>query len=241
MRYLTGLVAGGLCLMAGAAGAGEFSATVTAVSDYDFRGVSLSAKDPALQASIDWAHDSGFYAGAWASNIDYGSDIDGDIELDLYLGFGGETAGGVGWDTGIVWYTYPGSSSSTTASKISAYPEIWFGLSKGPFEFKQWFTNDWSGTDENALYTEVNASFELAENFALNLHAGYNYGDAFDTWDEYMDFAVGIGYTAGNFDMELKFTGTNLNSANEITGDVFNTEPRVLFSISTTFPWAKGE
>lgn len=240
MRYLTGLVAGSLCLMAGAASANEFSATVTAVSDYDFRGVSLSAKDPALQASIDWAHDSGFYAGAWASNIDYGSDIDGDIELNLYLGFGGEWASGVGWDTGIVWYIYPGSSSSTTASKISAYPEIWFGISKGPFEFKQWFSNDGSGTDENALYTEVNASFDLAENFALNLHAAYNYGDAFDGF-EYFDFSVGIGYTAGNFDMELKFTGTDLSGDDEITDDVFNTEPRVLFSISTTFPWAKGE
>ncbi|HEY7740572.1 MAG TPA: TorF family putative porin, partial [Steroidobacteraceae bacterium] len=72
MRYPTALVAVGL-LCATAAANAEVSYTVTAVSDYDFRGVSLSAKDPALQASIDYAHDSGFYAGAWASNIDYGS------------------------------------------------------------------------------------------------------------------------------------------------------------------------
>ncbi len=35
--------------VAGAAQA-QFSSTVTAVSDYDFRGVSLSAKDPASRS-----------------------------------------------------------------------------------------------------------------------------------------------------------------------------------------------
>ena len=75
------------------ASADGFSSTVTGVSDYDFRGVSLSATDPALQASVDFAADSGFYAGAWVSNIDYGSAIDGDIELDLYGGLGRRVQG----------------------------------------------------------------------------------------------------------------------------------------------------
>jgi len=94
-------VAAVLLLVAGAAAHAELSGTVGVVSDYDFRGISLSAKDPALQGSIDWAADSGFYAGAWASNIDYGDGYDGNIELDLYAGFAGETrvgsAGMSGW------------------------------------------------------------------------------------------------------------------------------------------------
>lgn len=234
MKYPTSLIAASLLLVAATANAGEFSSTVTAVSDYDFRGVTLSAKDPALQASLDWAHDSGFYAGAWVSNIDYGSDIDGDLELDLYMGFGGETSGGLGWDTGIVWYTYPDSSD------ISDYPEIWAGITYGPVTFKQWFTNDWSGTDQDALYSEINASFELPAGFTLNLHTGYNYGEVFDGY-EYLDYSIGLGYTAGHFDMELKFTGTDLSGEDKITDDVFNTEPRLLFKVSTTFPWSAGE
>lgn len=236
MKYPTSLIAASLLLVAATANAGEFSSTVTAVSDYDFRGVTLSAKDPALQASLDWAHDSGFYAGAWVSNIDYGSDIDGDLELDLYMGFGGETSGGLGWDTGIVWYTYPDSSD------ITDYPEIWAGISYGPVEFKQWFTNDYGGTGFDASYSAIGASFELPAGFTLNLHTGYNYGQYFkNTWVEYLDYSVGVGYTAGHFNMELKYTGTDLGGDDEITGDVFNTEPRLLFSISTTFPWSAGE
>ncbi len=83
MRYSTRLFAAGLLVLTSGAAHAQVSGTVTAVSDYSFRAISLTSLDPALQGSIDWAHDSGFYAGAWASNIDYGPGVDGDIELDL--------------------------------------------------------------------------------------------------------------------------------------------------------------
>lgn len=228
-------VAAVLLMAAGAVANAEVTGTVTAVSDYDFRGVSLSAKDPALQASIDWASESGFYAGAWASNIDYGNDVDGNIELDLYGGFAGETEAGLGWDVGLVYYTYPDSSESNTKAEIKAYPELYAGLTYSFFEVKQWYTNDYSGTDEDAFYTEGNANFELPANFTLGLHAGYNYGDAFEDF-EYVDYAVSVGYTLGHFDLGLKYVDNDMDE--QIESDVFNSEGRVIFSVSTTFPWS---
>ncbi len=236
MKHVKWLVASIALAASGSAVAGEWSSTITATSDYDFRGVTLSAKDPALQASIDWAAESGFYVGAWASNIDYGSDVDGDIELDLYGGYAGETSGGLGYDVGGVWYTYPGSSSSANKFKIEDYPELWAGLSYGMFDVKQWWAIDYGGGSDDAFYTEGNLTFEPAENFSIGLHLGYNYGDAFDGF-EYMDYAVSLGYTLGNFDLELKYTGTDLSGSDKITDDVFNTEGRVIFSVSTTLPW----
>jgi uncharacterized protein (TIGR02001 family) len=248
MRYPSGLVAAGLLCAAASANAGEVTGTVTALSDYDFRGVSLTAKDPALQASIDYAHDGGFYAGAWASNIDYGSEIDGDIELDLYTGYAWETEGGMGWDLGIVWYMYPGSSANDALgiSKIRDYGEIYAGVSFGPIEIKHWYSDHYVGEPFEAHYTEMNYSFELPAGVGLNLHAGYNYGQYFSStndFTEYFDFSVGVSKTFGNFDFELKATGTNLDEADygldpgESFDDVFNPEPRVLLSVSTTFPW----
>jgi uncharacterized protein (TIGR02001 family) len=236
MKHVKCLVASIALAASGSAVAGEWSSTITATSDYDFRGVTLSAKDPALQASIDWAAESGFYVGAWASNIDYGSDVDGDIELDLYGGYAGETSGGLGYDVGGVWYTYPGSSSSANKFKIEDYPELWAGLSYGMFDVKQWWAIDYGGGSDDAFYTEGNLTFEPAENFSIGLHLGYNYGDAFDG-SEYMDYAVSVGYTLGNFDLELKYTGTDLSGSDKTTDDVFNTEGRVIFSVSTTLPW----
>lgn len=232
MKLSQGLAA--IILLGSAAAAqAELTGTVTAVSDYDFRGISLSAKDPALQGSIDWAAANGFYVGAWASNIDYGPGVDGDIEVDLYAGFAGEIEGGMGWDVGLVYYTYPG------ADDIDDYPELYAGISYQWLELKQWYTNDYGGTDEDGWYTEGNASYELPANFSISAHLGYNYGDAFDD-TEYMDYSIGVGYTYSHFDFELKWVDNDLSRGDAFysTDDAFNSEGRAIFSVSTTFPWS---
>jgi uncharacterized protein (TIGR02001 family) len=225
-------IAAVLLLTSGAAHA-QLSGTVTAVSDYDFRGISLSATDPALQGSIDWAHDSGFYVGAWGSCcLDFGPGTETSEEIDVYAGFAGETAGGFGWDAGIVYYYYLPDDDEVD------YPEIYFGGSYGPVEVKAWYTNDYGNLDVDGYYLEGNASFELPQNFALNVHLGYNFGDYWkDVFgDEPFDYSVGVGYTLGNFALDLKYV--DMDSDVEITSDEFNNEGRVIFSISTTFPWA---
>ena len=68
----------------------DLTTTLTATSDYRFRGVSLSQNDPAAQASVELAHKSGFYAGAWGSTIKGGT---ADVELDLYGGWRGSDGG----------------------------------------------------------------------------------------------------------------------------------------------------
>ena len=52
----------------------DTSITVTGVSDYLFNGVSQTQEDPAIQACFDWAGDTGWYAGVWGSNVDFGED-----------------------------------------------------------------------------------------------------------------------------------------------------------------------
>lgn len=60
---------------------------VGVTSDYRFRGIAQTATDPALQAGVDFAHKSGFYLGAWGSNVSWIKDFgasDGSLEIDLY-------------------------------------------------------------------------------------------------------------------------------------------------------------
>jgi uncharacterized protein (TIGR02001 family) len=49
----------------------SFSANIGAVSNYIWRGVTQTGDQAAVQGGIDVAHASGFYAGTWASNIDW--------------------------------------------------------------------------------------------------------------------------------------------------------------------------
>lgn len=82
-------------------------ATLAVVSDYRFRGVSASDKDPAFQPELTISHKSGLYLDLWGSNIaDDGGD---DVELDVALGFAG-SVGKVDYDLSAALYCYPGAS-----------------------------------------------------------------------------------------------------------------------------------
>ena len=174
MRNVRILAALGLLAAAAAANA-EVSSTWTLTNDYDFRGASQSAKDPAVQASIDCADESGWYVGAWASNVDFGDDVDIDYEVDLYTGFSGGDEEGLGWDVGFVYYAYPDESDVN-------YPEIYGKLSYGMFSGALFYSNDFVGSSENAMY--VSGDVERADcghRLLGAAHAGYSFGDF---WDE---------------------------------------------------------
>jgi hypothetical protein len=52
-----------------------------------------------------------------------------------------------------------------------------------------------------------------------------------------LDYAVQGNFTAGNFTLFAKFTGTDASGAVKVTTDSGNNEPRVLIGVMTTFPW----
>ena len=70
----------------------EFSANVGYFTDYIYRGGSQTADGPAIQGGFDLGHESGFYLGTWASNVDFGNSAE--VEIDFYGGFGGELPNG---------------------------------------------------------------------------------------------------------------------------------------------------
>ena len=197
MRKVRILAALGLLAAATAANA-EVSSTWTLTNDYDFRGFSQSAKDPAVQASLDYAHDSGWYVGAWASNVDFGEDADVDYEVDLYTGFSGGAEDGLGWDVGVVYYTYPDESDFN-------YLEAYGSLTYDWFKAKLWYSNDFGGDttdgDTSAIYIEANATFPLPQNFSFSTE---QYTLDYDVWPSPFNpsqLIVGVTVTSG--DQEL--------------------------------------
>jgi uncharacterized protein (TIGR02001 family) len=224
-------LAGALLAVAGAANA-DISVTPTVVSDYDFRGITQSAKDPAFQLGVNYAHDSGFYAGIWGSNVDFGPG-DPNVEVDLFGGFaGGDATETFGYDVGVSYYTYVSESDFN-------YWEIYGGLSKGPIAAKLWYSPEFAGVDESAWYLEANGTFPLADSgFAFVAHAGYSGGDYWDEFydDGYFDWSVGVTKSFGNFSVALKYIdGSDLEDG---PTDIFSTDSKVWASISTTLPWS---
>ena len=82
------------------------------VSDYRARGVSQTWRKAAVQGGLDLTHDSGFYAGAFGSNVTPHTYPQANVELDLYAGYNGTVAAveGLGYTVGVIGYFYPGGS-----------------------------------------------------------------------------------------------------------------------------------
>ncbi len=96
------------------------SGAATLTSDYRFRGVSQSDEGMAVQGGFTLAHESGFYAGAWGSNLaGWGTFGGANMELDLYAGFKLPVGEGT-LDTGLVWYMYPSGASDTDFAELYA-------------------------------------------------------------------------------------------------------------------------
>jgi uncharacterized protein (TIGR02001 family) len=228
------VLATGLLALSGVSQA-QFSSTWTAVSDYDFRGYSQSAKNPALQASADVAFgETGASMGAWVSNVDF--DNDEDVELDLYVNYAKEINEHFTFTAGGTYYDYP------LGNDLDGYPEFYVGANLGNFSLKQWYSDDFYALGDTAMYTEANYTQPLGDNFSLAFHVGYSWDDYWKNTvgDELVDYAVQANYTAGKFTIFAKFTGTDASSSEgtKVEADVGNNEPRGLIGVMTTFPWS---
>lgn len=170
------------CLPATPANASDLSAEIGLVSDYRYRGLSLSDGRPAIQASVTFEHDSGLYAEAWSSTIG-GPDVDADAELDLTAGYSLDITDHLNLDMSGTYYLYPGEpganyvdgtiSLDLTQGRAAAR----LGFSFAP---KQYGTEDEEGKRSSNSYVFAGASYEL-EKLPLTLKAelGHERG-AFD-------------------------------------------------------------
>lgn len=188
------------------------SFNVGAVSDYRFRGISQTSFDPAIQGGADFSHKSGFYAGAWASNIkwikDYLGATEGSYEVDLYGGFKGEIASGFGFDVGVIAYLYPGNTASGAGYANADTTEIYGALTYGPATLKySQSTGNFIGNlnSSGSAYLDLSATFDLGNGFSLVPHIGRQTIPNQGGNGDYTDYSLAVSKDFGN---GLVVTGT---------------------------------
>jgi uncharacterized protein (TIGR02001 family) len=204
-------------------GAWTTSANVALTNDYKFRGISQSDESAALQGGFDLNHESGFYLGAWASSVDFdtnGPCCDGSLELDYYLGYGADIGdSGFSYDVGVMAYTYPGDSGDD-----GNYNEIYGSIAWQDLTVGLVYSDDYyAGTDE-FTYLYADYSFSLPNDFALDLHLGYNMleedgGFLSSDEDAYTDYSVSVSRDFMGFNFAVAYVGTDLDD-----DDVFGTD-----------------
>ncbi|MDC7674672.1 TorF family putative porin [Asticcacaulis machinosus] len=149
---------------------GEFSYNVAVTSDYVWRGVSQTDENPAISGGIDYSNGI-FYAGTWASNVDFGSDAD--YELDLYAGVK-PTVGDFAFDFGVLYYAYPQEDdlNMTELKAAVSYP-----LGKGSIGAAAYVNTDEDLED----YFEVNGAYPLTDKISVS--GAYGDFGGYNTWN----------------------------------------------------------
>ena len=110
-----------------------FTGNMSVVTDYRFRGISQTFKQPAIQGGFDYGHESGFYVGNWNSNVDSSLYNGANLEMDFYGGYK-MSAGPVAFDFGALYYYYPGSGAGGTFKIDNT--ELYVSAGYGPVSVK---------------------------------------------------------------------------------------------------------
>lgn len=177
-------------------------------SDYVFRGLTQTSGGPAVQGGLDYSHDSGLYAGTWISNLS-GTGA-ADYETDVYGGFAGK-AGDFGYDVGAIYYYYRANTPINTA-------EFYVGGSYNIVSAKFYYSDDFGGSGESAMYLTGSAAFPLSDTLALTPQVGYSFGDAFDATKEVIDYSLTLAKTLdAGFTFSFGLVGTDRDGTNDET------------------------
>lgn len=238
MKGIKHLIAGSALLMSvGTALADDISGNVTIATDYRFRGISQGDRSPAIQGGFDYAAESGFYAGVWASNVTFSGAA---IEMDYYTGFSGQVNDDLGYDVGLLWYNYPEDDSPTDLD----YYEVYGSLSYGDGTIGVNYSPDYFASTGKFAYIYGDYGWTLPGDVSLGAHLGWNLfegdkefasfiapspGD--NPGKDYLDWNISLTKTMYGVDWGLSYVDTDLSNG-ECFGGTKLCEATAVFSVT---------
>ena len=159
----------------------EWNTAVT--SEYIWRGMS-QGKGAAVSGGIDVSGESGFSAGVWVSNVDFGDNAT--YELDVYAGY---SFGPV--SVGYIYYAY-----SDNTDEGYDFSEVNISADIGAFSLGANILADadWDMDFGDDVYYTLDTGFAATEAIGISLHLGfYDY----DVGDEETDYGISIDFDSG--------------------------------------------
>lgn len=201
---LLAIGASALFSLAATAHADDLTANAAVSNNYIWRGLTQTENAPVVSGGIDYANDSGFYIGTWAANVSYAPGDVFSYEHDIYFGLAGETAGGIGWDFGYLYYNYDKEAEFD-------FGEIYGSLSIDNFSLglnvlANTEADEGPGQDfgfGQAFYLSADYATEIREGLELGFHVGYHDGDFSEAFNgvpgSYVDFGVSLAKDGFSF------------------------------------------
>jgi uncharacterized protein (TIGR02001 family) len=213
LREVTSIACGAGALLAAAgpafaqdSGSGlSVEGSIAAVSDYRYRGYSLSDRDPAVQGEVTVSTAMGFYGYGWASSVQNTGD---NIELMGALGWSGDIMGsGMTADVGGGIYAYPGVSNGDVFEFYALFSQpMGMATLKGGVSY---FPEQDNLAGQDNIYVNLGASTPLG--FAgIEGDAGVGWEDGAYGSDK-IDWTVGVTVPLKPLELRVAYVATNID------------------------------
>lgn len=194
---------------AGAAHAVDFSGGAAITTDYVWRGTSQSNEDPAVQASFKVAGDTGFYAQAWGSSVEFAPDTRASTEVDLVAGWSGALSDTLAFDVNLTHYLYPSTTVDLDWTEAIA-TLTW----REHYWVQVGHSNDALATGTSGTYATLGARLPVTDTFRFEAAAGHYRLARNSGYEDYAHLQVGAVWAfAAPF--ELRLTAHETDSAAE--------------------------
>jgi uncharacterized protein (TIGR02001 family) len=141
----------------------SFDASI--VSDYRYRGISLSQGKPAGQLAVSYDHDSGLYGGIFGSNVQFDPQSNSQLQLTGYAGYAHSLTDRLSVDAGASYTNYSGGAGYN-------YVEWQMGVSSESVSARVYFAPNYFGLDLHTLYGELSGSRRINDRLRLIARAG---------------------------------------------------------------------
>lgn len=209
---------------------GAFAATIAFATDYAFRGVSQSDEDVAIQASLDWSHEAGLYAGFWSSNVDF-KDGSSQIELDVYGGYASEYKG-VTYDVMVLGYVYPGASDDLDLDFVEFSGALGYDFQIVSVSGGLAISPDFRGSSGVGTHivggVGIPIPLDIFERYQVGIDTNVGYQDI-STGGSYVHWNVGLAAEVAGFGLDLRYVGNDIDSRADTDDD------RAVFTLSRSF------
>jgi uncharacterized protein (TIGR02001 family) len=230
---------------------GSFTATLGAVTDYSYRGISQTLREPAVQGALTYETPTfgstpiSGYVGAWGSTVYFGQTVGAVAEIDVIAGFRAKafndkfTA-----DLGYIRYNYLGADYNLFLDFNEYGLVLGYDFDVVAFQAALRYSPNFFANSGRAWYKWAQATVPLPfikvhDEVAFKLFAnlGNQSVERFASYglprDNYWDWQVGAIVSLWGVDVSVAYTDTNVHWS-ECAGTP-NCEARVIVGISKTF------
>jgi len=188
------------------AGAQQLGGSAGLVSDYMYRGVSLSSGKPAARVSLDFDGAGGWFAGGQVVSGQLASQSHRNAQWFGYAGYAQRLASGLSWEAGASAYAFHGAPDWN-------FREIFAGISSDDYSLRLHYAPDYLGFGQRTVYAELNGGAQLSPGWRLFWRGGYLAAPGHAESNR-AEGRIGVGTARDGWQWQLSLDAARLRSTN---------------------------